>query len=112
MRSPKDLYNNGGQVTAVYSDRIFRLHFDNRREITIPNGMINNTDFSNIIYDSKPVADLSTVKYLRDMNKITLRSSYDKRLTSLSTGNKYKDYSDLAIRNFIKGALNGFSMIA
>jgi hypothetical protein len=107
LRSALDIYRKGGHVTKVYTDRTFRLHFDNRREMIIPEGYENNTDFSNIIFDSKPVYNIKTVKYLRGMSKINLISKYDQRLGKTAISNKYYDYTDLAIRNFIKGVLNG-----
>lgn len=107
LRSALDIYKKGGHVTRIYTDKTFRLHFDNRREIVIPKGFENNTDFSNIIFDSNPVQDIIKVKYLRGMSKINLNPKYDLRLGKTTASNKYHDYTDLAIRNFIKGVLNG-----
>lgn len=108
LRSALDIYKNGGHVTKTYTDRLFRLQFDNRREIIIPEGLENNIDFSNIMFDSNPASDITKVKYLRGMSKINLNSIFDKRLGKTTVSNKYRDYTDLAIRNFIKGILNGY----
>lgn len=109
LRSALDLYRNGGHVTKIFADRLFRLHFDNRRIIQIPEKeLLANVDFSDKIFDSLPASDIDTVKYLRGMSKINVNPRYDKRLGNLTISqNKYKDYSDIAIRNFIKGVING-----
>jgi hypothetical protein len=31
LRSASEIYKKGGQVTMVYRDQLFRMHYDNRR---------------------------------------------------------------------------------
>jgi len=89
----------------VYKDQIFRLQFDNRRIIIVPEEFSNSVDFSKILLDSKPVPNVEYCRNLRFLGKLNKQRIYNK-LSSTLTGNKYKDYSDLAIRNFIKGLLS------
>ena len=105
LRSAKDIYKDGGHVTMVYKDQIFRLQFDNRRIIIVPEEFSNSVDFSKILLDSKPVPNVEYCRNLRFLGKLNKQRIYNK-LSSTLTGNKYKDYSDLAIRNFIKGLLS------
>ena len=59
LRSALDVYKYGGHVTQTFTDQIFRLHYDNRRIITIPIDLVplfNNTEIIyNFLLDSKPV---------------------------------------------------------
>jgi len=89
----------------VYKDQIFRLQYDNRRIIIVPKGLENNIDFSSILLDSKPVPNKEYSKNLRFMSKLHKQRLYNKQ-SSILSGNKYKDYTDLAIRTFIKGLLS------
>lgn len=107
LRSALDIYRKGGHVTKTYSDRLFRLHFDNRRIIEITKGLENNKDYSNTLLDSKPASSIDTIKYLRSMSKIEVKPTFDKRLSDLTvSSNKYKDFTDIAIRNFVKAILS------
>jgi hypothetical protein len=105
LRSALDIYKQGGHVTPVYKDQIFRLQFDNKRQIIIPKGYENTIDFSNILLDSNPVPNKDFGKTLRFLSKFHKQSIYSKG-TSVSSGNQYKNYVDLAVRNFIKGLLS------
>lgn len=51
LRSGKDIFKYGGSVTDVYSDKMFRLLFDNKRII------INNNDDDDkaTLLDSEPL---------------------------------------------------------
>jgi hypothetical protein len=104
LRSALDIYREGGHVTMVYKDQTFRLHYDNRRIIEEPRGL-ETTDFSSIMLDSKPVPNIEYCKNLRFMSKLHKQRLYNRQNSTL-TGNKYKNYTDLAIRNFIKGVLS------
>jgi len=88
-------------VTRVYKDQMFRLQYDNKRLIIIPKGYENTIDFSNILLDSIPVPNKEFSKTLRFLSKFHKQSIYSKG-TSSSSGNRYKNYIELAIRNFIK----------
>lgn len=33
LRSAKDIYKHGGNVTMKFRDQIFRMHYDNRRQL-------------------------------------------------------------------------------
>jgi len=105
LRSAIDLYKEGGHVTMVYKDQIFRLQYDNRRIILLPKKYENTTDFSGILLDSNPVPNKEYSKNLRYLSKLHKQRLYNKHSSTL-TGNKYKNYTDLAIRNFIKGLLS------
>jgi hypothetical protein len=102
LRSAITLYKEGGGVTPSYRDQYFRMHFDNRRSIIVPESYEGITDVSGILLDSKPLKDRSECKLLRYVGKIHKASVYHKN-TSKTTGNKYRSYEELAIRSFLKG---------
>jgi len=97
LRSAKDLYQKGGQVTEVMRDQTFRLLYDNRREIL----ELDNTS----LYDSKPFITLSSCAQRRFLSKLPFTKPFNS-LTLLKKNNGYKNYLELAVRNFIKGYLN------
>lgn len=105
LRSALDIYKGGGHVTRVFKDQMFRLQYDNKRLIIIPKGYENTIDFSNILMDSIPVPNKEFSKTLRFLSKFHKQSIYSKGI-SISSGNKYKSYIDLAVRNFIRGLLS------
>lgn len=102
LRSAKEIFKYGGHVTATFTDHKFRLVFDNRRLI-VDNG--ENFDVSKVLLDSVPLKDITEAENLRYISKLHRTRTYSKLNNSLS-GNKYKDYIDLAIRNFVKGLLS------
>lgn len=106
LRSSLDIYKKGGHVTKVYTDRAFKLLFDNKRVIDLPESLRDKIDYSDLLLDSKPGVDVKELSYLRDMSTLTIKKVFDKRLPRTTT-NKYKDYTDLVIRNFLKALLNG-----
>jgi hypothetical protein len=87
-----------------YKDQIFRLLFDNRREIIEPFNF-KSFDFSNCIFDSMPLYSIEECKRIRFISKIPRTSIYNKN-TSKRSRNVYKDFLELAVKNFIKGYLN------
>jgi hypothetical protein len=103
FRSALDIYKGGGHVTKVYKDQVFRLMFDNRR--IIQDSGLGKIDASKVLLDSKPVPDAETSRSLRAMSKMYKQRTYNKE-SSIRSGNKYKDYTELAVRNFIKGLLS------
>lgn len=104
LRSAKDIYIHGGHVTKTFSDRIMKLEYDNKRIINIPQDLKDNRDFSNVLLDSSPAVDKNSIDGLRFLSSVHKRSVYSK-VTSASGNSKYKNYEDLAIRNFIKAVL-------
>lgn len=88
----------------TYKDQIFRLLFDNRRQIIEPLNF-NSLDFSNFILDSMPLNSVEECSRIRFISKIQRTSIYNKN-TSITKGNVYKHFLDLAVKNFIKGYLN------
>ena len=36
LRSANEIFRKGGHVTRIYSDRNFRMHYDNRRIVLVP----------------------------------------------------------------------------
>lgn len=104
LRSAKDIYKKGGHVTALYKDQIFRLHYDNRRIIQIPEDL-EVFDVTKNLLDSMPVKTKEVAGNLRSIGKMHKTVMYNKLTTRLK-GNEYKDYTDLAIRNFIKIIVN------
>jgi hypothetical protein len=106
LRSSLDIYKKGGHVTKIYSDRIFKLLFDNKRVIDLPEEMKDKTDYSDFLLDSKPGVDIEEIGYLRKLSTLSIAKTYDKGLPSNKT-KSYKDYTDVVIRNFLKTLLNG-----
>lgn len=104
LRSAKDLYMQGGQVTKIYADRIFRLEFDNKRVLNIPVDLKNGRDFSNVLLDSSPPKNVESVDGLRFLSSYHKSLSYN-RMTSGVGRTKYVNNLDLAIRNFVKACI-------
>lgn len=63
-----------------------------------------NTLKLHLLLDSKPLKDSQTCYNIRSIAKKFKLNEYNKR-TSVLTSEKYKDYKDTGIRNFIKGIL-------
>jgi len=64
LRSAKDIFNNGGHVTAVYKDLKLRLFHDNRRQIIEPKDF-KGYDLSEVLLDSNPVLNILQAKKQR-----------------------------------------------
>ena len=105
LRSALEIYKKGGHVTQKYKDKLFRLQFDNKRLIVLPEDCKDTKDFSNKMLVSVPVPDKDLCSNLRFLFKYDRQSIYNKHTSTLS-GNKYKNYTDMAIRNFLKGLLS------
>ena len=104
LRSAKDLIVEGGHVTKILKDQIFRLHFDNRRIIIVPKEFENSIDFSKILLDSKPLPNITKAKNLRGIVNLHKNTVYQKQ-SNFSKNSRYKNYKEISIRNFIKGLL-------
>lgn len=105
LRSALDIYKEEGQITPLFKDKKFRLHYDNKRLIILPEELENTIDFSDILLDSKPVSNSEYSRVLRFLSKFNKQSLYNKQ-TSSSSGSIYRSYLELAVRNFIKGLLS------
>ena len=106
LRGANEIYKKGGHVTMTYKDQIFRLLYDNRREIIEPLNF-KSLDFSNCIIDSMPLYSIEECKKIRFISKIQRTSVYNKNTTKSGLSKTvYKHYLDLAVKNFIKGYLN------
>ena len=105
LRSATDIYKQGGHVTMIQRDQLFRLHYDNRRvlqwESSIPSSIEK-------LIDSLPLDDVTQGKNLRciaRMSKARLYSKYSGG-TSGSKATPYKSNVDVAVRKFLKGLLS------
>jgi hypothetical protein len=109
LRSGLDIYKYGGHVTKTYRDQRFRLFNDGRRCIIIPNHLVNDVydgtldwDATNSLFDSKPVEDISQSRLYRSVISLNKTDLYSRRCTVKTTDTVYKEYKELAYRNFIK----------
>ena len=110
LRSATDIFKKGGAVTMVYRDQQFRMHFDNKRLIEVPNTVkvVEKEDTSlmkAVLLDSSPLADVSQGENLRFISKLSKLKQFS-RYSNFSSGVlKYKSKEDLAINNFLKGLI-------
>lgn len=104
LRSAKDIYVKGGHVTSIYSDRVYRMDFDNKRILDVPINCQNTQDMSHQIFDSLPSKTVSDSEGLRFLASVHKKRDYH-RTSSQTGGSKYKSFKDTAVRNFIKGCL-------
>lgn len=102
LRSAKTIYKDGGHVTPIYRDQLFSLKYDNRRVI-IDNVDDNKTSEVGLL-DSKPHSNVKTALTIRKISKVAFNNPYTP-MTQTSRGIKYKDKTELAVRNFLKGLL-------
>ena len=114
LKSALEIFKHGGHVTPVYRDRIFRMHFDNRRTIIIPSELLNTfkdsevIDYSNILLDSDPVESKDLCNLYRYYGNISKQIIYQRNTSRGGSKTIYKNYLDMAIRNFLKGLLNNY----
>jgi hypothetical protein len=115
LRGANEIYKKGGHVTPTYKDRIFRLMYDNRRLIIDEDAkgkgnffsldFRNSFDVSSVLLDSRPLNSVEECARIRFISKIQISNLYN-RNTSKRSGNVYKQYLEIAVKNFIKGYLN------
>jgi len=111
LRSALDIYKKGGHVTPTYSDRVFRMWYDNRRCLIIPKELksyFNDNEkinFTDILLDSNPVKSIDEGKLYRFYASLNKTSIYEKKASNNSLKTMYKSYLDLAVRNFLKGLM-------
>jgi hypothetical protein len=126
LRSANAISKKGGHVTMLYRDQKFSLIFDNRRliideellkneeSIKRVNDYIDNNDNNDDIkpvgglLDSIPLLNVVQCRNLRSISKKARVTEYNMRssMTSNSSNNAYRYYTDLAIRNFVKGLIS------
>lgn len=112
LRSALEIFKKGGHVTSVYKDQVFRLVFDNRRKIIQPveleGGLESELVNKSILLDSHPVEDINQAKLYRYLGKLNKSTVYQKNSSiGDSYKNTYVNKTDIAIRNFVRGLLNG-----
>lgn len=99
LRSATDIYKQGGHVTMVRRDQLFRMHYDNRRvldwETTIPASI-------EVLVDSKPLLDVEEGRNLRSVARLTKQPQYGKYIGGAKKLRSYKSKEELVIRNFLK----------
>lgn len=99
LRSALNIFKNGGHVTAIYKDQIFRLLFDNKRVI--------KDWVKRDLLDSSPVKDVDQAEMFRFLGKLSNSNIYQKNSTSSNSyNNTYKDMTDIMVRNFVRCLLS------
>src|SRR5688572_14023784 len=69
LRSAKEIYLHGGQVTMKYSDQIYRVMYDNKRFIIDKEGE-KELDPTKTILDSKPLEKVEDGRLLRFVSNL------------------------------------------
>lgn len=100
LRSAKQIYEQGGNVTMKYSDREFSLQYDNRRLI-----IDNSNEPSENLLDSKPLESVEDCEDLRSLKSLVKETGYSRYSPTKTTSKKYKNVLETAARTFIKGLL-------
>lgn len=96
LRSGLDILKHGGSVTNIYKDRVFKMHYDNRRVL--------EDDYAiDRLRDSKPVYSKDVAELNRFVSKLPTCGTYNKTISSGKTHSTYKNKLDVLVRNFIKG---------
>ena len=111
LRSAKDIFKKGGNVTVTLKDQAFRLFYDNRRKIIEP---LQRRQDKLLLLDSEPLRDIYHCKSLRFLSKFPITLPYYKNNNKISAN--YKSSLEVGVRNFIKAyycknekfGLNGF----
>jgi hypothetical protein len=103
LRSASDIYKKGGHVTMQYRDQLFRMHYDNRRQLewetTIPSSI-------EVLIDSKPLENINQGRNLRYLSKIVKTKLYGKYTNGGQKQRKYRSSAEIVERNFLKGLLS------
>jgi len=100
LRSAKDIFNKGGNVTEVLKDQTFRLFYDNRRRIIEPTDFnyAKNHDLSNILLDNETLNNINQCKTFRFLSKFPISLPYKKQQTKTK---KHKNTKRKQIYDFI-----------
>lgn len=99
LRSAIDIYKKGGHVTMDYSDRDFRIMYNNNRVV------LENTGDEEVLLRTKPVVSVEESLTQRCISRLTRGSLYQK-YTSIKSINKYRNNLELGLRAFLKDVLN------
>ena len=103
LRSASDIYKRGGQVIMLRRDQIFRMHYDNRRQLewetTIPTGI-------EILVTSKPLEDVMQARNLRFISRLCKQPLYGKYIGVNKSLSRYKNTDEIVVRNFLKCLLS------
>lgn len=116
LRGPKSIIKYGGHVTKEYADRKYRFTYDNKRVVLIPTEYQDaeksyklkdgvEIDFASTMFYTRPGESVEEIRKLRNIFAIPKTSAYSQRSGS-SVKSVYKDYTELAIRSFIKGSVS------
>jgi hypothetical protein len=93
LRSPIDIFKQGGHVTRVYMDKTFSLLYDNKRLIT--------NDKNATILVSMPIKDSDHALLLRTAKSLDRSKKYTKN-SHVVANSRYSNYLELGVRNFVK----------
>jgi len=125
LRSGKDIYLDGGYVTPKLEEKTFRLNFDNRRRISpsdlasyvtpVDYGLVPvNEHVTDLAVYVKPSGLLDTTPWLNDeICKLNLvlakmgKHKYAQHTGYPILGSKYKNYKEIAVRQFLRAMLQG-----
>jgi hypothetical protein len=113
LRGAKDIFDKGGHVTAVLKDQVFRLFYDNRRNIIEPEEFkySDSVDMSKMMLDSEPLENIDVCKALRFTSKFPITLPFNKNNANKSKS-LYKTKMEIGVRNFIKGYYsNNFGLL-
>jgi hypothetical protein len=100
LRGARAVYDDGGHVDMEYSDKSFRLVYDNKRKILEGEPILNkSTELK--LYDSDPWNNVMVCKAVRGCVKITKTSTYNKYLTRAG-GKSYKYPLEIGVRAFAR----------
>jgi len=97
LRSGKDIFKFGGNVTEILTDKVYRIMYDNKRIIIDKEG--------ETLLDSKPLNSVDEGSLLRYISKVPKTNLYTKNMSNGTSG-KYKNVLDLTIRNFIRALMH------
>lgn len=93
-----------GLIHCILYDTMSLSLFNNGRLVmVVPKEYENRVYFSDVLLESKPILYKEHCKNLRSVSRLHKNRVSNNKQSSSPTGNKYKDYTDLAVRNFIKG---------
>lgn len=121
LRSSVEIYKRGGHMTAVYRDQVFRLLYDNRRRLLIPENVAKRDlvlegsrealeiiDLSETMLDSEPLPDRGDCKVLRFITKQAKGGESYNVETTRSKGSVYKTVGDLCVRQVVRGMYGNY----
>ena len=103
LRSATDIYKRGGHVTMLKRDQLFRMHYDNRRQLewetTIPQSI-------EVLVDSKPLETILQGRNLRFIARLCKQPQYGKYIGGSKKLREYRGKEELVVRNFLKCLLS------